>query len=316
MKKKTAFGFLAFICVCSKLLVIGAAASAEEPASVTVVDDLGREVIAPYRPQRVAALLGSFADIWTLADGPDSLVAAAEDTWTSFDLDLGEDVVNLGPVRSFDLEKLIASEPDLILASSVQALDLELLPTFEELGYPVVYFDVSGFAEYLHMLEVCTQITGAQDRYTRYGSDVVAQVDAAIALQDGSAPSVLYIRASSGSFSVKGSEGNVLGEMLAALGCRNIADGDNSLLENLSLEVILEEDPDYIFIVYQAADPTQAQALLEESLLSNPAWSGLRAVQEGRVFVLEHRLYNLKPNAQWGAAYEALARILYGDDES
>ena len=307
--------FLLFLFILSPILGIGGNALAENRSSVVLIDDLGREVSVPFRPKRVAALIGSYADIWCTAGGHDSLAAAAGDSWISFDLNLGEDVINLGAVRDFSLEKLIASEPELILASISTALDVELLPTFEELGYPVLYFEVSNFTEYLHMLDLCTQITGERENFTRCGTDVRTQVDAAIARQDGSAPSVLYIRASSGSFAVKGNEGNVLGEMLADLGCRNIADNKTTLLEDLSLEVILAEDPDDIFIVYQAADPTQAEALLQEALLSNPAWAGLTAVQEGRVFTLENRLYNLKPNSNWGIAYENLARILYGDAE-
>ena len=50
---------------------------------------------------------------------------------------------------------------------------------------------------------------------------------------------------------------------------------------------------------------------LQQTLLNDPAWSGLKAVQEGRFYTLEHSLYNLKPNARWGEAYEKLADILY-----
>ena len=76
-------------------------------------------------------------------------------------------------------------------------------------------------------------------------------------------------------------------------------------------EGILAGDPDYIFAVLQGADAAAAQASLDGALLSNPAWSGLRAVREGRFITLDHRLYNLKPNARWGEAYEKLADILY-----
>ena len=44
---------------------------------------------------------------------------------------------------------------------------------------------------------------------------------------------MLYLRASGSSCKVKNSENSVLGEMLADLGCTNIADSDESLLENL-----------------------------------------------------------------------------------
>ena len=66
----------------------------------------------------MAALIGSFADLWQLAGGADTLVAAADDAWTSFDLNFGEDVVRLGGVKQINLEQLAAAQPDLVLASS------------------------------------------------------------------------------------------------------------------------------------------------------------------------------------------------------
>ena len=124
---------------------------------------------------------------------------------------------------------------------------------------------------------------------------------------------MLCIRATGVSCKVKGSRDFVLGEMLADLGCVNIADSDESLLEDLSLEAIIAAEPDYIFVVLQGSDPTDAMETLEQTLLQNPAWSELQAVREGRFYTLEHELYNLKPNARWGEAYEELADILYPD---
>jgi iron complex transport system substrate-binding protein len=140
------------------------------------------------------------------------------------------------------------------------------------------------------------------------------EIDEAKAMADGTEPSVLYVRATSSSCKVKNSEDSVLGEMLSDLSCQNIADSDTGLLENLSLEAILADDPDYIFVVIQGSDPTDAEAMLESTLLSNPAWESLTAVQEGRYYVLDQSLYNLKPNARWGEAYLQLAEILYGEE--
>lgn len=278
--------------------------------AVAFTDDLGREVsVAP--PTRVAALIGSFADIWCLAGGKDTLVATANDAWTSFDLDLGSDVADLGAVKEPNLEVLLAARPDLVIGSISTAADLELEPTLAQAGIPVAYFDVDGFDDYLRMLEICTRLTGCPENYTLYGENVAAQVEGAIARQDGSAPRVLCMRATGSSCKVKGSEGTVLGEMLAALGCVNIADSDASLLEDLSLEAIIAADPDYIFVALQGSDPTKAMATLESTLLSNPAWGELTAVKEGRFYTMEQALYNLKPNARWGEAYEKLADILY-----
>ena len=285
-----------------------------EPAAgklVCFTDDLGQEFeLEP--PQRVAAMIGSFADIWCLAGGRDTLIAAAGDAWTSFDLGLREDAADLGTVKEPNLEVLLAAEPDLILASVNTAADLELKEPLARAGIPAAYFEVDCFDDYLRMLEICTRLTGLPERYETYGTAVREQVEAAIARQDGGAPKVLYVRASGSSCKAKGSEGSVLGEMLADLGCVNIADG-GGLLENLSLEGVIAGDPDYIFAVLQASDVNveKARASLEAALLSNPAWGTLRAVREGRFITLDHKLYNLKPNARWGEAYEGLADILY-----
>ena len=61
----------------------------------------------------------------------------------------------------------------------------------------------------------------------------------------------------------------------------------------------------------QGADPTAARQTLERTLLSNPAWNSLTAVREGRCHVMDHKLYNLKPNHRWAEAYEKLVAILY-----
>ena len=287
------------------------ASSGASAQRYTFTDGLGRTVAAPERPQRVAALIGSFADVWTLAGGGDSLVAAAHDAWTSFDLGLDASVADLGAVKEPNLEALLAAQPDFILASCNTAANLELEDTFEQAGIPTAYFDIQSFDDYLNMLEICTALTGCPENYQTYGLAVQEQVEAAKARQDGSAPTVLTLRATGSSCKIKGSRDFLLGEMLADLGCVNVADSDEGLLENLSLEAILAADPDYIFAVLQGSDAADAQETLEKTLLSNPAWSSLRAVQEGNFYTLEHALYNLKPNARWGEAYEKLADILY-----
>jgi iron complex transport system substrate-binding protein len=99
--------------------------------------------------------------------------------------------------------------------------------------------------------------------------------------------------------------------MLKDLGCINIADG-SELLDKLSMEVIIKEDPDMIFIVQQGNDDEGTKKTISENLTSNPAWSGLKAVKEDKVYYLEKNLYHLKPNARWAESYDKLEKILYG----
>lgn len=288
-----------------------AAGGTVQPEEICFTDDLGREVRVPAQAARTAALIGSFADVWTLAGG--RVIATANDAWTQFDLGLDGSVVNLGKTTAISLEQLLAAEPDFIIASSKTRIDMDLLPTFEQMGIPTAYFNVSTFDEYLHMLDICCRITGRRDLYEQNGLAVKAQIERVLAQakNENKAPEVLYLRASAASVKVKGSKGTVLGAMLKDLGCRNIADKDGALLENLSIERIVEDDPEYIFLVMQGSDQAAVEKRLRAELTGNPAWNSLTAVREGRLYFMDQKLYNLKPNDRWGEAYEGLARILF-----
>ena len=91
----------------------------------------------------------------------------------------------------------------------------------------------------------------------------------------------------------------------------NLADGDGALLESLTLERILMDDPDYIFITTMGESYEQAMEALRESLTGNPAWASLTAVKEGRVIELPKALFQYKPNARWAQAYDLLWSLLY-----
>ena len=295
-------------------LLTGCAPSARNDLSqgYTFSDDLDR-IVTVENPQRVAPLLGSFAQVWYLAGG--TICASADDAWEDFDLPLPEDAVNLGMTKELSMEKLFAAEPDFIIASANTAQQVQWQDTLEKTGIPVAYFDVSDFDDYLRMLKICTDITGRPDLYEEKGIAVQTQIEAVIAqsqawLKSKDAPTVLSLRASASSIRAKNSQGNVLGEILRALGCVNIADSDDSLLENLSIEHILQADPDYIFFVQQGDDAQGMAENVQRFMAENPAWGQLTAVKEGRVFYLDKALYGLKPNDRWGEAYEKIESIL------
>lgn len=293
--------FCALLCSCAP------AEGAAEGLRFT--DDLGRTV-AVEEPKRVACLLGSFADLWVLAGG--EVIAAPDDAWVDFHLPMAADAVNLGSTKSLSLEALLAAEPDFVLASVNTPEHLQWQSTLEAAGIPAAYFDVSDFGDYLRVLELCTAITGRADLYDTHGQALQRQIDECIAraAARGTSPKVLYLRASAASLRAKNSQGSVLGEMLADLGCINIADTDDTLLETLSVEHILMEDPDYIFIVRLGDDEDGARELADRFLRENPALAELTAVKNGRVIFLDKQLYNMKPNARWAEAYLQLEALL------
>ena len=289
----------------------------EETEDYIFTDALGRTV-AVNNPERVAALLGSFADIWYLAGG--EIIASADDAWDDFELPLPEDAINLGMTKELSLEKLFEANPDFVLASSNTKGNVEWLETLEAAGINVAYFEVNDFQDYLEVLRICTDITGRKDLYEKNGLEIQKQIENVIAqskqrIEDaGQAPTVLSLRASSTFIRAKNSKDNVLGEMLFALGCENIADSEESLLENLSIEQIIIEDPDYIFFIQQGDNEEGTKENIENFIAENPAWSELTAVKNGKVYLLEKSLYALKPNDRWGEAYEKLEGILSNEE--
>ena len=287
-------------------------AATESADAVTFTDDLGRTVTVS-KPQRVACLLGSFAEVWQLAGG--QVIATADDAWEDFHLELPEDAVNLGGTKHLSLELLLSAQPDLILASTNTRQNMELQETLEATNIPVAYFDVFDFSDYLRLLDICTDITGCKDRYETFGMAVEQEIQAVIGqsrlrLQSEEAPTVLFLRASASAVHVKNSEGVILGDMLKNLGCINIADSDATLLENLSIERILEADPDFIFVVQQGDNAEGTREYVRQFLQEHPAWAQLTAVRNDNVHFMEKSLFSLKPNHRWGQAYQIVEEIL------
>lgn len=281
--------------------------------SYTFIDDLNRKITV-QSCARTAALLGSYADIWILSGG--TVCATADDAWDDFQLPLTEDTVNLGGTKNLSLEAIFSSEPDFILASTNTPQHLEWQTAFESAGITVAYFDVSTFDDYLRMLKICTDINGTPDIYTTYGTNLQTQIEqitikSTDAMKNTGAQTVLVLRASAGSIRAKNSHDNVLGEALKSMGCINIADDDETLLENLSLESISLANPDKIFIVQVGDDEEGMKRNIETTFSENPLWQELDAVKNNEVYYMDKHLFNLKPNARWGESYEQLEKILF-----
>ncbi len=262
--------------------------------------------------ERTAALLGSYADMWSLAG--EQVCAAPEDAFDDFDLSLPEGTVNLGETKRLNLELLLSAEPDFVLASTNTSQHLEWQQALEGAGITVAYFDVACFEDYLRMLKICTEITGRPERYEQYGALVEEKITEVLERNEGREPlTVLVMRASATSIRAKNSKGNVLGEMVESLGCVNIADSEDSLLENLSIESILLQNPDRILIVQSGDDTEGTKKNVENMFRENPLWGELDAVKNEKLYFLDKHLYNLKPNARWAEAYELLEDMLYGE---
>lgn len=275
----------------------------------TVSDAMGNEIAPDGIPGRVVSLLGSYGKVWQEAGG--MLVGTTED---AVDPECDE-IANLGSHSQPNMELLFALEPDFVILSADTAAHPAIGDVLTGAGIPHGYFSMQTWQEYMEMLKTFTRLTGREDLYAAAEASVQNAIEAILSdarnHPDYGAQSALLLRAYATSVKAKGSEGTVAGPMLKEMGLNNIADGDSILSENLTMEAILMADPDWIFVVTMGADQEGAIRMLNDALLSNPAWATLTAVREGRYVVLDRELFQLRPNGRWAEAYETLYGLIY-----
>ena len=160
------------------------------------------------------------------------------------------------------------------------------------------------------MMEVFCGLTHREDLYRKNVQDVVDEIEALLVDVPEEGPEVLLVRAYSTGAKCKGSD-ILSGAILQDLGCRNLVDEYPSLLEDLSIEAIIDADPEFIFVVTMGQSSETAIQGLVSSIGSDPAWAELSAIQKGQFITLPQDLFHYKPNARWGESYVCLKEVLY-----
>lgn len=315
-KNRNCFSLVAvclLVCLCLSGCGVQQQTAQQAADSYTFTDAFGQQITV-QNPQRVVALMGSFAEIWCLAGGADTLVGVTSDAFDDRDLGLSADIAVVGTFQNPNMEEILALEPDLVLLSAeTKGTDshVALKDAFTSAGITAAYFSVTHFDDYLAMLKICTEITGDTAAYQTNGQAVqetIAQLIADNRLE--TAPSALLLITYSGGVRPQSSD-SMTGKMLADLGCHNLADDYPSLLKDFSVEKFIEADPDYIFVIAMGNDDDAAVKNLQQTVEGNPAWSSLTAVQQHRYFLLPKEKFLYKPNARWADSYAYLADLLH-----
>lgn len=277
-------------------------------------DDLGRKVTVASH-NRVVAGMGSFANVWELAGG--TLVGASDDAFS--DYHIASDAQKIGDFSSLDAESIIALNPDFVILTGSSSgrgggvSQTELADTLTAANIPVAYFKVTTFDDYLRMLRTCCDITGDEQAYAENGQGPADRIAEICAKAEGKqAGSAVVLTTYSGGTRVQSSSTQT-GTMLADLGAQNIADSDKGLLSDYSLEALIQDNPQTIFLLPMGNSDEAAQQALAEQTTQNPAWAQLDAVKNDRVVTLDPQLFQYKPNAQWDQAYQVLFDALYSE---
>ncbi|MFA5576356.1 MAG: ABC transporter substrate-binding protein [Tissierellaceae bacterium] len=278
--------------------------------SVTFVDGRGEEVRIGKKPERAIVLFASFVDIW-MRNGGD-MVGMVEPS-NEYYMPGTEHIETLGKQGSISLEKVISLEPDLVVLSYNTGSHLDLIPALEENHIPVMALDYQFKEDYFKISKVFATINDRMELYEKDAQMVKEETEKIMSrVPKNKESKVLIIMATKNAIGAINSD-TTIGEMFKDLGAINIADGSNEKLseKNFSLEKILEEDPDFIFVQAMGSDMEAIEERIRNDAQSNPAWSSLKAIRNGNYIVLDKDLYTYKANHRYAEAYENLAKILY-----
>ena len=279
-------------------------------AYYTFIDSRGNSVNLEKKPERIVSLVGSYAETWMLAGG--KVIGITDDVIQEGRLEASDEISIVGTVKEPNIEEILSLSPDFILLSPDIESHLKIADILEDTNIAHAYFKVEYFEDYLKMLDICTDITGNKDLYEEHGLKVKNDIEGILSkIKNNSSDKleVLFVRAFSSGAKAK-KDDNLTCKMLEDLGTVNIATKHPSLLEELSIEIIIEEDPYFIFVTTMGNTAKAIEALKNE-IEKNPAWSNLSAIKNDRLIILPKELFHYKPNAKWGESYKYLAEIIY-----
>ena len=213
----------------------------------------------------------------------------------------------IGTTEKLNLEAIVALEPELVLLSASIPAHKTARKTLEEMQIPCMGLEIDSFDDYDSAMQTLTAMTGREDLYKTNVQDVRARIDEILKKADGTQASFLAIRISpSKTVALKNDYFSC--DIISSFGLQNVAQ-DDTVLKELNLEAVVQWDPDYIFVITQG-DEEKARQLYQNVYLDQPAWNGLQAAQNDRVYLLPKELFQFKPNARWDEAYAYIDRIL------
>jgi iron complex transport system substrate-binding protein len=296
----------------STLLLLAGAASAADTRSVT--DSAGRRAEVPARVERVYP-----------AGGPASifLYTLAPEKMLGWNRPLSPDERVFVPTRLADLptlgrltgrgntanvEVVLAARPDLIfdygsLTETYRSLADRVQ---QQIGVPYLLFDGS-LSAIPGVYARVGELLGVGERgreLGRFAERLLAETDRRVArVTAAPRPRVYYARGPKGLETA--ARGSINVESLERLGARNVAEALGGGVATVSPEQVLAWDPEIII----AIDPT-----FVASVRADPVWKNVRAVRDGRVFLVPQAPFpwvDFPPSVNRLIGLKWLGRIFY-----
>ena len=291
------------------ILVLGMSACA--PAGqvtpsgpISMTDGLDREVTLDAPAQRIVSLAPSNTEILFAIGAGEQLVGRDELS------DYPAQVLTIasvgGSMGQYSTEAILALQPDLVLATELNAP--ELVKTLEDLGLTVYYLNNPTSLEELYKnLEIVAQLAGRQTQaQTLIGSlqTRVAVVDEKIA-QASSRPAVFYeLDSTDPAKPWTAGPGSFIDLLIQRAGAENIGNHLDSEWAQISLEQLVVLDPGIILL------GDAMWGVTAQDLKSRPGWESLLAVKNDQIYPFDDNLVS-RPGPRMVDGLEQLAKLLH-----
>lgn len=292
--------------------------------AVTFTDDSGRGAITIAKgPQKPAILFASHACLWVEAGGKVALAIGGNSAQELYTEQIGRDitqdpgvvvVAETGSGKNWDVEKIIAEQPDLIVSSTAMSGFATIGPLAEAAEIPTIALTYSGIGDFLKWFKVFSHLNGVPELFDEHAMqvarDVAELMDKAPKTDN---PRVLSILPGSDSVNANLSASD-MGVIIDSLGGINVAQeqdpGNTAVRLEIDLEQIYALKPEKIFVQVLSSEE-ETRANLESWIGGNPVWENLEAVQNGQIYFMPKHLFHQRPNLQYGASYRMMAELLY-----
>ncbi|MEM3051429.1 MAG: ABC transporter substrate-binding protein [Candidatus Bathyarchaeia archaeon] len=256
------------------------------PQIVTVTDVKGVTVNVTLPVKRIVAITSGVTDIISSLGAGDKIVG--RDSYSTFPSAILDVPVVAGSSASPNIELIAELEPDLVIADTM--LKDEARAQLEALlGVPVIVENPSDSNRVVPLVKYLGVILGktrTAEKLVNFMNNITNLVKERLQnLTDVDKP-LVYYEWNKAWFSTN--KNGLPHKMITEAGGLNLAADQNTTYPTLSPEYVAERNPDIIVRMISSAghNITDFQAMREE-LMSRPALSATKAVQNGRVYVLD-----------------------------
>ena len=290
-------------------LLVGCQADGEDVStstgsSISLTDGLEREVTLSAPAQRIVSLAPANTEI-LFAIGAGAQVVG-RDMFSDYPPEAAsvEDVG--GSFGEYDLEAIVALQPDLVLAGEINSP--ELVASLEDLGLTIFLLsNPQGFTELFNNLETVGKLTGHETE----ADDLVESLSARVAtverltLSVTDIPSVYYeLDATNPAAPYTAGLDSYVTMLMWKAGGKNIMEMTLGEWISISLEQLLVADPDIIILGDAAYGETP------EKVAARPGWEALAAVKNGRIYPIDDNLVS-RPGPRLVDGLEALVELIH-----